>query len=114
MTEIKNAAQQNNDGSLKHINILKGGNFKDSPFYHSFGSFLKNENSLFTSGLKVCPKNPKVWYNLAKMAADRASLPHLRLDFAERERSKGNILHYLEGLGSKLIPFLSKFGPNLG
>jgi hypothetical protein len=32
---------------------LKGGNFKDSPFYHSFGSFLKNENSLFDIGEEV-------------------------------------------------------------
>jgi hypothetical protein len=38
---------------LKHINILKGGNFKDSPFYHSFGSFLKNENKLFDIGEDV-------------------------------------------------------------
>ncbi len=49
----------------------------------------KSENTLFTSGLRVCPNNPKVWYNLAKMAAGRASLSHLRLDFADRERSKG-------------------------
>ncbi len=29
---------------------MKGGNFKNSPFYHSFGSFLKNENKIFDIG----------------------------------------------------------------
>lgn len=32
------------------------------------------------------------------MAADRASLPHLRLDFAERERTKGKFKAALSGL----------------
>lgn len=47
MLEIKQAAMATNDGSLRQINTLKGGNCQDSPFYHSFGNFLKNKNSIF-------------------------------------------------------------------
>ena len=31
----------------------------------------RKEDSLFTSGLSVCPSNAKVWYNIAKKQLDR-------------------------------------------
>jgi len=33
----------------------------------------QNEHRLYTSGLRVCPDNAKIYYNLAKLAADNAT-----------------------------------------
>lgn len=45
ISEIRALSLANQGGSLRHKNLLKGGNLPCSPFYHSFGNFLKNETT---------------------------------------------------------------------
>lgn len=72
MKEIKMIAQQNHCSVVRTWNQLKGGNCKGSPFYHSFGNFVKQDLKLFdpeesTGPLKDHPIDMRFLGQLAKM-----------------------------------------------
>ena len=70
MKEIKSIAQQNQCSVARTRNQLKGGNCKGSPFYHSFGAFLKNDLQIFDPDLPIND------YPIEMSFVDKLSLEH--------------------------------------
>ena len=47
LSGLKQIAWSNQINRIREPNLLKGGNFKDSPFYHTVGQFSKYSNGAF-------------------------------------------------------------------
>jgi hypothetical protein len=82
MTIIKTTAHENQNAVKKHLNILLGGNFKDSEFYHSFGPFIQQNFTRFDPDTPISfPLNMK-YKNIAEVSvSQREKMPHQRLYF---------------------------------
>ena len=53
MSIIKQVAQDNLSALKKPINLLMGGNFSDSEFYHSFGPFIQRDFKRFDPDTQI-------------------------------------------------------------
>lgn len=47
MLKIKETAEENQAHTLRHINLMKGGNHHESGYFHSFDNFLSHDFKLF-------------------------------------------------------------------
>jgi len=83
ISSLKSIALNNLCGHFRHQSMLKGGNFKESPFFHTIGPFVKYNTESFshTNEVKDFPIDMNypdfdqlVTENLEKM-------PHLRILF---------------------------------
>ena len=61
------------------LNILKGGNSADSPFYHSFGQFIRGDFSRFDTDVEDFPIDMTYqgFEELGKNYQDKT--PHIRM-----------------------------------
>ncbi|XP_014232986.1 transmembrane and TPR repeat-containing protein 4-like [Trichogramma pretiosum] len=60
----------------------------------------RNETTLFQSGLKVCPLNAKVHYNVAKVAADKGLVNYSKSEYQEALRLNPKYPHAMNNLGN--------------
>lgn len=70
----------------------------------------RTESSLYSSGLKVCPNNAKVYYNIAKLSADASTKASNRTD--KQYQILKSIAHYEKAL--QLWPDYEQALNNLG
>lgn len=74
---------ENLNAVKKPLNIMLGGNFSDSEFYHSFGPFIQRDfKRLDPSSPITFPMNMK--YPSLDVEVHQEKLPHQRLHFNNR------------------------------